>query len=198
MQLHVIRLTLDQRPLPALGVRCTMRGDGVAQWLERWTGDPKVEGSNPVKSTRKSLSFQSQKGCADSLSVCPNLVCIHAHAYERPCTHVKDPVVHVSQSSVDYGNTKITSLHLYPRRRNVAAQVAEELKTVTYTIPPMEERRKKRKKEKKRCTMRMVMKLLGFRQTSRFQDVKRSVLFCFVAQRGTYQDIVTRPQLTLQ
>ena len=26
---------------------------GVAQWLERWTGDPKVEGSNPVRSTRK-------------------------------------------------------------------------------------------------------------------------------------------------
>ena len=23
-------------------------GDGLAQWLWRWTGDPKVEGSNPV------------------------------------------------------------------------------------------------------------------------------------------------------
>ena len=31
----------------------------------------------------------------------------------------------------------------YPRKRNVAAQVAEELKTVTYTTPPMEESRKK-------------------------------------------------------
>ena len=29
--------------------------DGLAQWLERWTRDPKVEGSNPVKSTRKTL-----------------------------------------------------------------------------------------------------------------------------------------------
>ena len=37
-------------------------------------------------------------------------------------------------------------MHLYPRRRNVAAKVAEELKTVTYATPPMEECRKKRKK----------------------------------------------------
>ena len=35
-------------------------------------------------------------------------------------------------------------MHSYPRRRNVAAQVAEELKPVTYATPPnMEERRKK-------------------------------------------------------
>ena len=54
---------------------------------------------------------------------------------------VKDPVIHVSL--VDYGNMKITSMHLYPRRWNVTAQVMEELKTVTYTTPPMEERRKK-------------------------------------------------------
>ena len=32
------------------------------------------------------------------------------------------------------------------RRRNVAAQVVEELKTVTYATPPMEERRKTTKK----------------------------------------------------
>ena len=36
-------------------------------------------------------------------------------------------------------------MHLYPRRWNVAAQVAEELKMVTYATPPMEERRKKGK-----------------------------------------------------
>ena len=36
---------------------CTAWGDGLAQWLERWTGDPKVRGSNPVRSTRKMLSF---------------------------------------------------------------------------------------------------------------------------------------------
>ena len=34
----------------------------------------------------------------------------------------------------------------FPRRRNVVVQVAEELKTVRYATPPMEERRKKRKK----------------------------------------------------
>ena len=44
----------------------------------------------------------------------------------------------------DYGNTKITSMHLYPQSRNVAAQMAEEFTTVTYATPPhMEERRKK-------------------------------------------------------
>ena len=32
-------------------------GDGLAQCLELWTVDPKVEGSNPVRSTRKTLSF---------------------------------------------------------------------------------------------------------------------------------------------
>ena len=34
------------------------RGDGLAQWLERWTGwDPKVDGSNPAWSTRKTSRF---------------------------------------------------------------------------------------------------------------------------------------------
>ena len=37
-------------------------------------------------------------------------------------------------------------MHLYTRRRNVAAQVAEELKTVTYATPPLEECRKEKKK----------------------------------------------------
>ena len=32
-------------------------------------------------------------------------------------------------------------MHLYPRRRNVAAQVAEKLKTVTYATPRVEESR---------------------------------------------------------
>ena len=32
----------------------------------------------------------------------------------------------------------------FPRRRNVAAQVAEEFKTVAYAIPPVEERRRRR------------------------------------------------------
>ena len=37
------------------------RGDGLAQWLERWTRDPKVEGSNPIRSARKTLSFSESK-----------------------------------------------------------------------------------------------------------------------------------------
>ena len=36
-------------------------GDGVAQLVERRTGDPKVEGSNPARSARKSLSFSESK-----------------------------------------------------------------------------------------------------------------------------------------
>ena len=33
------------------------QGDGLGQWLERWTGDPKVEGSNPAMSTRKTVTY---------------------------------------------------------------------------------------------------------------------------------------------
>ena len=35
-----------------------------------------------------------------------------------------------------------------PKTENVTVQLAEELKTVTYATPPMEERRKKEKKSK--------------------------------------------------
>ena len=59
-------------------------GDGVAQLVERWTGDPKVEGSNPVRCTRKTLSFSdSKKGCVDSLSVCPTPVRIRTHTKDH-------------------------------------------------------------------------------------------------------------------
>ena len=61
---------------------------GLAQWLERWTGVPKVEGSNPVRSTEKTLSFSRVKKVV-------LIRCWYTHAYERPCTHFKDPVVHV-------------------------------------------------------------------------------------------------------
>ena len=54
--------------------------------------------------------FPNQKGCADALSVCPSPR-ENTHAYERPRTHVSP-----CQSSVDYGNTTITSMHLYPRK----------------------------------------------------------------------------------
>ena len=45
----------------SVGLKLLVRGDGLAQWLERWTEDPKVEGSNPVRSTRKTLSFSESK-----------------------------------------------------------------------------------------------------------------------------------------
>ena len=56
----------------------TMTDDGVAQWVERRTWDPKDEGTNPGWSTRKMWVFPSQKCSADSLSVCPTPVCVHA------------------------------------------------------------------------------------------------------------------------
>ena len=43
---------------------------------------------------------------------------------------------------------KITSMHLYPQRQNVTAQVAEEFKMVTYATSPMEERRRKKRQKK--------------------------------------------------
>ena len=39
-------------------------------------------------------------------------------------------------------------MHLQYQRRDVAAQMAEELKTVTYATPPMEKRRRKQNKQK--------------------------------------------------
>ena len=50
-------------------------------------------------------------------------------------------------------------MHLYPQRWNVAAQVVEELKTVTYTTPPTEEHRKK-EKEKSRTNRSLCFLLL--------------------------------------
>ena len=62
------------------------------------------------------------------------------------CTHTKDHVptlkIHVRvQWRWKHGNNQHA---LVPQRRNVAAQVAEELKTVTYATPSMEERGKKK------------------------------------------------------
>ena len=67
-------------------------GDGLAQLLERWTGDPKVKGSNPISSTKKTFKkvVPTRCWCAQPR--------VYTHTYERPCTHVKDPVVHVTGS----------------------------------------------------------------------------------------------------
>ena len=61
----------------------------------------------------------------------------------------------MSEFSVDYRNTKITSMHLYPRRLNVAAQVAEKLKRVTYAYPSYGGTQKKEKKKESRVVTRM-------------------------------------------
>ena len=37
------------------------RDDGLPQWSQRWTGDPTVEGSNPVRRARKTLRFSESK-----------------------------------------------------------------------------------------------------------------------------------------
>ena len=57
-------------------------GDGLAQWLERWTGDSNVKGFESHQEHKK-IVFPSQKGCADSLSVCPTPVCIRTHTKDH-------------------------------------------------------------------------------------------------------------------
>ena len=62
-----------------------LRGDGVAQWVERRT---RIQRSRvripPVRSTRKMCeSFSESKCCADSSSVCPTPVCIRTHRNVR-------------------------------------------------------------------------------------------------------------------
>ena len=77
--------------------------------------------------------------------MCPTPVCIRTHTKDH-VRMLNNPVVH-ARVLVDYGNTKITSMHLYPQRRNVAVQVAEELKTVTYAAPSYGGTQKKNRKK---------------------------------------------------
>ena len=74
----------------------------------------------------------------------PNPLCVYACIWKTMYAHYRS--CSPCQSSVDYGNMKITSMNLYPQRRNVAAQVAEKFKTVTYATSPMEERRRRRRR----------------------------------------------------
>ena len=76
---------------------------GLAQWLERWT-DPKVEGSNPVRSTKKNFEFfSSQKACADSLSVCPTVTpgCLRTHTKDHVRTLKIQKHVDLKRTSYD-------------------------------------------------------------------------------------------------
>ena len=59
-----------------------VRDDVLTQWLEHGTGDPKVEGSNPVRRTRKICEFFRVKNVALTRSqLCPT-PCVYTHAYE--------------------------------------------------------------------------------------------------------------------
>ena len=59
-----------------------------------WRFYPKVEGLNPVRSTRKTELFWVKQVVLTHCR-CAQPSCVYMHSYERPCTHVKDPVVHV-------------------------------------------------------------------------------------------------------
>ena len=101
----------------------------------------KVRGFEFCQEHKKNFDFFRVKNVLNRCrSECLTPVCIRTHTKD----HVYTLKILQSISEVDYGNTKITSMHLYPRRGNVAAQVAEEFKTVTYATP-MEERRKRRR-----------------------------------------------------
>ena len=120
-------------------------GEGGGCWLsaglERWIGDPKAEGSNPVRSSSKKLwVFPSQTGCADSLSVCPTPVCMKDHG-----THGTDPVVHVRVRWIIQKHENHQHALVPPNTVNVAAQVTEEFKTVTLYATPGKNKNKQKK-----------------------------------------------------
>ena len=68
------------------------RGDGLAQWLQRWHWRSKGLGFEPARQEHKTtVSFsESKRLCCLAVGV-PNPR-VYTHAYERPgATHVKDP-----------------------------------------------------------------------------------------------------------
>ena len=71
----------------------TTRGDGLAQWLERWTGDPKVEGSNPVRSTRlkKQHDLRLWDSAAEFFRV-KKVVLTHCRCAKPPCVYARTPI----------------------------------------------------------------------------------------------------------
>ena len=70
-------------------------GDGFVQWLERSTGDPKVEGLNPVRSTRKT-EFSPVKKVVLNRYRCAQPLCVYIRMHTKDHVRtVKDPVVHV-------------------------------------------------------------------------------------------------------
>ena len=95
----------------------------------------------------KGRRFESKMLCWLSVGV-PNHPCVYT------CMHTKDHVctLKILWFISEFGGLwkhENNSMHLYPWRWNVAAQMVEELKTVTYATSPMEKQRKEKKKEKK-------------------------------------------------
>ena len=105
----------------------------------------------PSGAQEKLLSFSELRVEKVVLTRCRYAQPPYVYARIRNTMYARSRSCNPCQSGVDYGNTKITSMHLYLRRRNVAAQMAEEYKTVTYATPPMEERRRKNKYFKSRA-----------------------------------------------
>ena len=109
-----------------------LMGWGVGSVVRAWTGDPKVEGSNPVRSTRKPWVFSGVKKVVLTRCWCAQALCVYTHIH----------TLKILQSmSVWWIMHKNNQHALVPPEDDVGAQVAEELKTVTYANPPMEERR---------------------------------------------------------
>ena len=76
--------------------------DMVAQLVECRTQDPKEEGSNPVRSTRKICEFFRVKNVLTRCQ-CAQPPCVYARTRMRSCSPC--------QNLVDYGNMKRPSMH---------------------------------------------------------------------------------------
>ena len=83
---------------------------------------------------RKNFVFFRVKNVLTRCRCAQPPLCIGTHT-KRPRTHVKESCS-PRQSLVDYGNMKITRMHLYPRRRSVGCPSGGGFKTVTYATPP--------------------------------------------------------------
>ena len=54
-------------------------GDGVAQFVEHWTQDPKTQCSNPVRTTRKNCEFFQVKNVMTHCRCAQPLCVLYAH-----------------------------------------------------------------------------------------------------------------------
>ena len=111
-------------------------GDGLAQWLESWTADPKVKRSNLARSTRKTEFFQVKKvvltrcRCAQT--------CVYTYAYKRPCTHFRDYTHYTSKLKLNeyypYRHVKFEIHHSYHLATN-SLTLNIQLQSVSHASP---------------------------------------------------------------